>query len=225
MADLEHKDIPEDGLHEPKGVSVAAANLVYLSDGASSGSWQAAKLAGQAGAPNNTFPLSDGAGGVTWVSARPEAAQILVATSYSDQVPTGLDLPLQVEFGPEQITGVLDIDALGNITCLEAGNFLVGLAIRPDRTSSTGVATLHLRALRDGLQEGQTQAFGMATENASSPYSATFFTSLEVGEVLTLEIYRDGGGANDGGLYTLVPSIVGWANVGSARITFQRLSF
>ena len=39
MADIEHKNIPDAGRHEPKGASTAAAGSVYVSDGAGSGSW------------------------------------------------------------------------------------------------------------------------------------------------------------------------------------------
>ncbi len=39
MADIEHKDITEANLHEPKGISAALAGAVLQSDGAGSGSW------------------------------------------------------------------------------------------------------------------------------------------------------------------------------------------
>lgn len=37
---IQHKDIPESDLHEPKGASLAPANRVYISNGLGSGSWQ-----------------------------------------------------------------------------------------------------------------------------------------------------------------------------------------
>jgi hypothetical protein len=37
---MEHANIPEAGLHEPKGVSTAAAGTAYIADGAGSGTWQ-----------------------------------------------------------------------------------------------------------------------------------------------------------------------------------------
>ena len=37
---IEHKNITEANLHEPKGVSAATVNKVYVSDGAGSGTWQ-----------------------------------------------------------------------------------------------------------------------------------------------------------------------------------------
>ena len=37
---INHVDISDPNVHEPKGVSTATANKVYVSDGAGSGSWQ-----------------------------------------------------------------------------------------------------------------------------------------------------------------------------------------
>lgn len=39
MANIEHKDIPEAGLHEPKGVSTATVGQTYIADGLGSGEW------------------------------------------------------------------------------------------------------------------------------------------------------------------------------------------
>lgn len=36
---IQHKNIPEAQLHEPKGASTAASGSVYVADGAGSGSW------------------------------------------------------------------------------------------------------------------------------------------------------------------------------------------
>lgn len=40
MANIEHVDIADPNIHEPKGIAAAAADKVYVSDGAASGSWQ-----------------------------------------------------------------------------------------------------------------------------------------------------------------------------------------
>lgn len=40
----EHKDLPDAQLHEPKGVSSASINTVYVSDGAGSGTWKKVDL-------------------------------------------------------------------------------------------------------------------------------------------------------------------------------------
>lgn len=65
---IEHTTITDPYLHEPKGAFAAAANKVYVSNGAGSGTWQkitksqidtSAATAGQA-------LIADGAGGSTW---------------------------------------------------------------------------------------------------------------------------------------------------------------
>lgn len=39
MADVEHSQLPDELLHEPKGASTAAAGTVYVADGAGSGAF------------------------------------------------------------------------------------------------------------------------------------------------------------------------------------------
>lgn len=39
MADLQHKDLPESQLHEPKGVSTATSGQIYIANGSGSGAW------------------------------------------------------------------------------------------------------------------------------------------------------------------------------------------
>lgn len=40
MSDIEHSQLPDELLHEPKGAKKAAAGTVYVADGASSGAFQ-----------------------------------------------------------------------------------------------------------------------------------------------------------------------------------------
>lgn len=46
MANLEHKNIPNADLHEPKDISSAAVDTVYVADGAGSGTWKIAPTDG-----------------------------------------------------------------------------------------------------------------------------------------------------------------------------------
>lgn len=43
MADIEHKNIPDVNLHEPKGVAGAAVDTVYVADGNGSGAWSSTR--------------------------------------------------------------------------------------------------------------------------------------------------------------------------------------
>lgn len=40
MANVEHSQLPDELLHEPKGASTAAAGTTYVADGTGSGSFQ-----------------------------------------------------------------------------------------------------------------------------------------------------------------------------------------
>lgn len=40
QGDIEHNELPDELLHEPKGASTAAAGTVYIADGAGSGSFK-----------------------------------------------------------------------------------------------------------------------------------------------------------------------------------------
>ena len=40
MANVQHKDLPDSDLHEPKGVAAATVGDVYVADGAGSGDWK-----------------------------------------------------------------------------------------------------------------------------------------------------------------------------------------
>ena len=74
----EHKDIPEDGLHEPKGVSTAGASNVYVSDGAGSGVWSTVDSDTLTGTLTNSTDadlpvMTDGSGGFYAGSVSPNA--------------------------------------------------------------------------------------------------------------------------------------------------------
>lgn len=58
---IEHKNIAEGQLHEPKGVSVASSGQAYVADGAGSGSFQ--NVVTPEGATEGYAFISDGAGG------------------------------------------------------------------------------------------------------------------------------------------------------------------
>ncbi len=52
---IEHANIPDAYLHEPKGVAGASSGQIYVADGASSGSWKSPLIAvGQMGFSTNT---------------------------------------------------------------------------------------------------------------------------------------------------------------------------
>lgn len=63
MADIEHKNITDPEIHEPKGASAAGAGFIYVADGLGSGTWVIPEPKGADIATENEVYLADGVGG------------------------------------------------------------------------------------------------------------------------------------------------------------------
>ena len=100
MANVEHKNLPESQLHEPKGVSTAANREVYVANGTGSGAWQKIKsenlqgLTGDGGL-SGRIPVSDGAGGFTLATKNAYGGMGITSNSNNFAVTAGADATLQ----------------------------------------------------------------------------------------------------------------------------------
>lgn len=67
---VQHNVITDPNIHEPKGASTAAANYVYVANGAGSGTWKKVETAqiSSGAATNGQRMIADGAGGVAFRS-------------------------------------------------------------------------------------------------------------------------------------------------------------
>jgi hypothetical protein len=74
---VEHVDIPDGEIHEPKGISTATDGQTYVADGAGSGTWktQGSPLFGDMDFTLNTAPTN-----ITAVSATPGAPGFVLVT-------------------------------------------------------------------------------------------------------------------------------------------------
>lgn len=89
---IEHRNIPEDGLHEPKGVSTAASDRVYVSDGNGSGSWDKVDADTLQGTVSNATPsgqriVTDGSGGFSAEPAAGRSRMLMTLTNNTAVVP------------------------------------------------------------------------------------------------------------------------------------------
>lgn len=143
------------------------------------------------------------------------------------QNPVGLDAPLQVEFGTAQggINTPLQMDASGNITVNEEGTYYLTITLQAGRTGASGVSLVYGRLLVDGLQSGGSVLAELDNANIIIPLQFNVVTPLTVGQVVTVEIYRDSVGNNSGGLIEGIPSLSGsgWGSAETASITASRL--
>lgn len=162
---------------------------------------------------------------VSQVSAGLAVTNVLAASSAVDQVPSGLDTPLQVTFGAAQGTGSdpVMVDALGNITFNETGLYLFhGFANFERKGASGGTAVVLFRALLNGTQAGVTKNVDMKDVDTSIPYDLTLPINATEGDVLTWEIMRDSSGTDYGGLYTHTV-LGGWSNVPSVSVDIYKV--
>lgn len=149
---------------------------------------------------------------------------VMRAESTDTQTPSGLDTPLQIEFGPAQSNNVMSISAAGVITMHQVGVYQTRTTLNFSRTTSAGEAFFFVRLLRDGVQLGNAIAIQQSDDNITIPIFINEIIPIEVADLgvpFTLECIRDGQGIDNGSLEGLT-STNGWGETPSARIAISR---
>ncbi len=154
----------------------------------------------------NITVVDDGAGNLTIDGSAYgyNTELILFSESFNNQLPSGLDTTLQVEFGGSQgsVADPAMLDASGNITFNEAGEYIfIGFGNFERQGSSGGVSVTAFRVLKNGVMEGSVKMVELDTVGISIPYEVNIPFKAAAGDVLTWEIIRDNSGVDAGGLY------------------------
>ena len=150
---------------------------------------------------------------------------VLNASDTNNQVPSGLDTPLQVTFGIAQgtVADPVMVDGSGNITFNESGIYLINGYASFGRGGVSGpAAVIAFRALINGVQAGATKVTEIKDADDVVPYDLTIPINATAGDVLTWEIMRDSVGGNRGGLYAIT-LLGGWSNVPSATLSIYKI--
>jgi hypothetical protein len=153
------------------------------------------------------------------------ATLVLSGQSTVNQIPSGLNTPLQVTFGPAQNTSSDPVQLLsdGSIVFNQAGLYLFNGYANFERQGSSGGVTVTLfRALNNGNQITPTKGIELDSTGVMVPYELTIPFNASAGDVLTWEIMRDGSGVNNGGLYTH-SNLGGWSNVPSTDVAIWKI--
>lgn len=154
------------------------------------------------------------------------ATQVLNAISTVNQVPSALNTPLVVSFGPAQGTLQDDvmIDSGGTIVFNKEGLYFInGFGNVERQGSSGGTAVLLFRLNLNGTQVSTTKAFHLDTPNLPTPYEVTIPFQANAGDLMRFEIMRDSSGTNAGGIYTHT-NLGGWSNVPSSQLQIWKLN-
>lgn len=202
---IEHKDIPEAGLHEPKGVSVATTGQVYVANGSGSGLW------------TNALTSPEGI----------KIERILDGVSVAaSQQPTVVDTPHQIEFGPavNTVSDPVMLSELGKLTVNKSGTYRIKFSAAIGRTGASGISNIYLRAVVNGTQAGQSIHTKMSSGDVYMPFSDEAWLYLPAGTEIVYEVLRDSTGSNFGGLFKGDPTLAGWNDNPSAAIRVERWS-
>ena len=200
----EHKNLTDPQIHEPKGVSNASAGARYIADGSGSGSWELPPTIKE-----NLTKVSE-----------------INSVSSLSQNPTGLDTPLQVNFGSGATSTNVDVSATGTVTYKTAGFYetiLSGTFARAtDSPFDSSGSVMLVRVLLNDVQLGTTLAFTMEDSDSLHPLDFKIMESLEAGTTLKVEIMRDSSGVDSGGLFPVSPVQGDWTQIPSAEIRIKK---
>lgn len=146
------------------------------------------------------------------------------AVSTVDQVPLGLDTPLQITFDSsyEGTYGGVSVDSAGTITINKSGQYTFESFLSLGRVGSPQDAYLIAHATVNGDPSDNSFAFSISSGSQIGAMHATFIFDLEAGDVIKLWITRDSIGQNDGRLRALTPSNPAIPTTKSARILVKR---
>ena len=166
---------------------------------------------------------------VKWVDNvvvnQPTFTKVLEGSSFVDQLPTGQNAPLQIEFGANQQTPEVNLLPTGEVNFLVDGTYFFEAFGNVERNgNSGGVAMVMYRILLNGTQLGITRGVDINSVGIMIPLSVSEPINVSAGDVLTFEILRDANGVNQGGLYAHQIAGGVWTTVPSASISVWKLN-
>jgi len=200
MANLQHREIPEAQLHEPKGASTSAIGEVLTSTGGAS-SW---------------------ADPVDQVASMTIERLLDASSTATTQLPSGLDTPLQIEFGAAQSNAYVSVSVDGALTINIAGLYRLKVNAEIGRTGGSGTSHIFLRALVDGTQTGRSVAYFVSNASDNKSFTDEAWLNLPAGAVITYEIMRDSAGNDSGGLYAASATTLAWNDAPTAALRVER---
>ena len=122
------------------------------------------------------------------------------------------------------MTTEVTLSALGALTFHVAGAYEIAFGGEFSRTTGAGVSILFFRLLKNGAQISPSRSFQLDTADTAIAFGQDNLATLAVSDVITVEIYRDSAGVNNGSLSSPVPSLAGWSASTCADITVNKLS-
>lgn len=159
-----------------------------------------------------------------WVSMNKKIASTLRGLHEPDQVPLGVGIPMQIKFGPPQVSsdGAISLDSDGTITFIKDCVVSADVITHYVRDSQNNECFLIFDTTFNGGigPNSLIRSIGSAGEPEGFEISFTF--SGQVGDIIKLFMTRDTAGTNDGYLRTFYPTDASHALGHSASISITR---
>lgn len=198
---IQHVNIADADRHEAKGASTATNGQVLKANGGGLTSFV------------NPSTLNN----ITMSTT-------LESVNNTTQGPSAVDTPYQVIWGGAAANTDVSVAAGGTVTILTTGLYFVTFNLNLGRANNTGVATILARLLINDVPTGFVQTTRIDTSSNVTPLNASVFRAFTANDTIKIQIIRDSGGSNDGGLITIDPVLAGWNNSPSAAIRVQKVS-
>ena len=163
---------------------------------------------------------------LAWEETNPKLPSEFIGISLAtSQQPATTDTAIQVEFGVAQTGthGHADLAVDGTVTFNRAGKYRLSFNAHFGRLGSVGSSLLFGRFLHNGVQYGSTMHAKLDDSDVLRPYSNTFSIVVQAGDILTMEIYRDSGGSDSGGLFSSQPALTGGNLSPSASLSVTKV--
>lgn len=147
---VQHEDIVDPYIHEPKGIAAATTGQVYVADGAGGGAWSASESGINTGGNGQQY-RSNGSGGGSWVSSGDFSSVTLGAATDNA---TATTLTAQDTWYPVAGTWVVGPEdtmvgaTTGLLTCTTAGTYQIEASL--SIIASTSSDTFNFSVLVDG---------------------------------------------------------------------------
>jgi hypothetical protein len=194
---IEHKDITDPNIHEPKGVITAAAEKVYVSNGAGSGTWakyKAAQLDSESATAGSPL-VADGAGGVSFSSSRAKGRFYSSTTptvnnsSYAKAAPTTVAGGSGVSFTEgtnARLTYTGSVTKLFNVT---------GFAIAFLQATAGSPGTLNFQIYKNGVAVSNSLT-SVSSSGPDEKLAAPFNVDVSLATNDYIEVYVNAGGSS-----------------------------
>jgi hypothetical protein len=134
--------------------------------------------------------------------------------STTAQVPTALDTPFTISWGPAANSVEVSVSAAGLITINKRGTYRFVAYVLIQRTSNPGTTLSFIQLYKNGAAAGNPIGVRIPIPNISLPFQLDTTDFAEAGDTYRVDFYNDSGGTNNDArllsytsvLYTASPS-------------------